>query len=77
MANRPGGINIKEWLERLMKTVFAQRYAEQSKFVFEMYDVDEDGKIGTMDILKFCEAIPKASALGKELNILHTQIVDH
>ena len=42
-----------------------------------MYDVDGDGKVGSMDVLSFAEAYPKASSIGLEVTKLHLQIVEH
>jgi hypothetical protein len=76
-ADQTKGFGFLDFLRQLEQTLFAKSYREQSKFLFEIYDVDGDGKIGSLDVLQFAEAYPKASSIGLEVTKLHLQIIEH
>lgn len=47
LSNRPAGINFSEFIEALLATVFNSDPKERLGFVFDIYDLDDDGLISS------------------------------
>lgn len=73
--DRPGGISYVEWFNAILSTIYNPDPAETSRFIFMIYDVDNDGEISSNDLNRIYEYIDAHSPLGLELRHIFNQIV--
>jgi Ca2+-binding EF-hand superfamily protein len=50
LANKSQGLSFYEFLPAVHKSLYSKDAKEQMKFIFSMYDCDNDGIIGTHDL---------------------------
>lgn len=73
--DRLNGINLIEFIELLNQTIYSESERTRLFFVFQMYDLDRDSFLSTVDCMQLADQVPPNSSLGQEFQLFRTHIV--